>query len=125
MPDVPGQSKHFCILPWIHFQVAPTGEVNACCRASGGADQSYGSLREKPIEEIWNGERARKMRLALLADQPAEACRPCYEREANGAVSERQLAFKQFSRLLDTVRSTGPDGQVDLSKVAYVDLRLS
>jgi hypothetical protein len=28
------ESKHFCVLPWIHLATRPNGEVRVCCTAN-------------------------------------------------------------------------------------------
>ena len=48
-------SKSFCVLPWVHLNVQPNGDIYPCCMAPYG--KSIGNTTDNTLEEIWNGEK--------------------------------------------------------------------
>jgi MoaA/NifB/PqqE/SkfB family radical SAM enzyme len=70
-----------CLRPWTTAYVTANGNCLPCC-ISPFATTDYDSLRlgnlfEQPFDELWNGERYRAWRAALMSDAPAPACRGC------------------------------------------------
>lgn len=65
-----------CLLPWTMAVVTTTGDVIPCCTMFA----SMGTLKEKSFEEIWNGERYRKLREELLSATPPPFCVVCAAR---------------------------------------------
>jgi len=115
--------RHFCILPWISFSLHPQGELRPCC--SSGYGYSYGSVRTRKIESVWNDEPARKMRLELLRDRPVPQCQGCYHLERIGAPSQRQDVNARFGSAFERIKRTRKDGSVPLEPFLYLDLRFS
>jgi len=65
-------SKHFCVLPWIHFHAWPNKQVMPCCVADSDAPVS--ELKEgESILDMMNSDEYKKMRNAMLNDEPYEA----------------------------------------------------
>ena len=82
-------SKHFCILPWIHFHVWPDRRVMPCCVADSTMPVS--EIRtDQTVLEMMNSADYRDMRLKMLADQPIAACKRCYDIEEMGTWTMRQ-----------------------------------
>ena len=119
----PLPTPHFCILPWVHAHIDHTGEVRACCRADRGF--RYGSLRERPFAEIWEGESVRAMRESMLSGNAPEACRDCYELEALGTRSARQQANQTYAAELARVASRGNDSREGIGGPRDLDFRFS
>jgi radical SAM protein with 4Fe4S-binding SPASM domain len=70
-----------CLRPWTTAYVTANGNCLPCC-ISPFATTDYDSLQmgnlfEQPFEEIWNGERYRAWRAALMSDAPPLACQGC------------------------------------------------
>jgi len=67
------KGKHFCILPWIHFHSWPDGRVMPCCVADSNKPVAH-IKKEESIIQMMNSEDFKKMRLAMLDDEPVEIC---------------------------------------------------
>lgn len=116
-------SESFCILPWVHLHAFPTGEAYPCCLAK--MDEPLGTLRESTMEEIWNSNNLKQMRLNMLEDKPCSQCTKCYEQEQNGFVSMRYSANKNHGHHVARADATNADGSLDEFKLTYYDIRFS
>lgn len=70
-----------CNRPWRSTYVTANGNVLPCCIAPFST-RDYdgiilGNVFERPISEIWNGERYREFRQAHRSEAPPEPCRGC------------------------------------------------
>lgn len=116
-------SKTFCILPWIHFYANPDGNVLPCC--IGDHNTPLGNVQENTIDEIWNNERYKSMRLKMLSGKRCEECKSCYQAEDAGVNSFRQSVNRDYSKYLDFAIETNEDGSLDSMKLKYLDIRWS
>lgn len=133
-------SKTFCPLPWIHLASRPNGDVRLCCTANAsGADSvdtkevglvtSNGfvtNLQRNSIEEVWNSDYMRSVRLKMLNGEVPTSCTKCFEEESKGIVSKRQwetVVWKERLDLDSIVSRTQPDGSLPV-EIPYFDLRL-
>ncbi|MDP8214044.1 MAG: radical SAM protein [Candidatus Euphemobacter frigidus] len=66
--------KKMCFNPWLNPEIKPNGDVTFC---PDFPDYIIGNLKEKPLMEIWNGERARKFRGVLLERGLFPICSRC------------------------------------------------
>lgn len=113
----------FCIVPWVHLRLGQDGETYPCCRMN--EFYPYGSVTRQSIEEIWNSEPIRKLRLQMLSGKKLPLCEDCYACERKGALSLRQKMNSDFSRASERVTHTGADGRVPFAGLLSLDLRLS
>jgi len=118
-------SKHFCILPWIHFHAWPDRRVMPCCVAD--SDQPVSEISDnKSILDIMNSDGYKDIRLKMLNDEPVSACKRCYDLEALGVWSLRQSQNTvRGEQNLNLVEATNEDGGVDSFKLKYMDIRFS
>ena len=70
-----------CRRPFTLVYVTANGNVLPCCIAPF-ATRHYpgivlGNVFERPLAEIWNGERYREFRRAILTESPPECCSGC------------------------------------------------
>jgi radical SAM protein with 4Fe4S-binding SPASM domain len=65
----------FCSMATHYLKVHPDGEVHPCCRAP--AELKMGSIKEQPIEEIWNGPKYREFRRRMFAGDYPASCASC------------------------------------------------
>ena len=63
--------NHHCFTPWMDLDICPDGDVRICI------DYSLGNIRDKSILEIWQGERAKRLRMDILRKSPYPVCRAC------------------------------------------------
>jgi MoaA/NifB/PqqE/SkfB family radical SAM enzyme len=66
------QTRNYrCVSPWTVMYVSPYGEVYPCL------NYRVGSLRERPLRQLWNGHRYRQFRLRLMRGGLFADCRGC------------------------------------------------
>jgi radical SAM protein with 4Fe4S-binding SPASM domain len=121
------ENKHFCMYPWLHLYVDPSGKTMPCCSSGGGgADIStLGNTNETSLQTIWNNDATKKLRVRMLNDQPSSGCERCYEQEASGFFSMRNSANKHHGHHINLVDQTHSDGHLDQFKMIYWDVRFS
>lgn len=134
-------SKTWCPLPWIHIATRPNGDVRLCAtaNASGGVgttevkdagivkiDGKLLNLRDNTIEEVWNSEYMRGVRLAMLRGEQPSSCMKCYNEERLCINSKRQWETDEWSQRVnfdELIAKTRIDGSLPLD-IPYFDLRL-
>lgn len=118
-------SKHFCILPWIHFHAWPDKRVMPCCVADSNLPVSRIN-DEESILDLMNSDEYKYMRLAMLNDEPYEACNRCYSLEKSGTWTLRQSQnMVRGMDNIDLIEATNIDGSIDEFKMKYMDIRFS
>jgi radical SAM protein with 4Fe4S-binding SPASM domain len=119
------ENKAFCILPWIHMHVWPNGNAMPCCVAD--SDQPFGNLKNNSIEQVWNSDEYKKLRLAMLNGEKLSSCRRCYELEDSTYIWTLRKNHNQWfgEKHFDLVEKTKADGSIDEFRMAYLDIRFS
>jgi len=74
-----------CPLPFNHAYVGPTYERKLCC-ISTKLDEFTGT----PLEEFWNSDEMKKIRLDMIHGKYVKNCESCYYKEKSGIESYRQ-----------------------------------
>ena len=117
-------SKSFCIIPWIHLHHWPNGNVYQCCITD--MHNVAGNLKDNTMDEIWNNDHMKNLRLELLDGKKPESCMKCYEQEGKGIRSFRVNANWTFDHhLYPKAEQTNPDGSLDKMDLIYWDFRFS
>lgn len=112
-----------CIIPWIHLHSWPNKNVYPCCM--GDMHESLvGSLADNTLEEIWNSEKMRNLRVDLLNDVENDMCKRCWVQEANGQPSMRNSFNQQYQHQQHRWDLTESDGSAEFAPV-YWDFRFS
>ena len=106
----------FCLMPWVHLYVGTNGKANACCNTS----ITYGSVRNQPIDSIWNGDKINQFRKQLLEGVKDKRCSICYNKEAAGKASIRTETLVKFKRHIPIALENKT-----LTKPVYLDIRYS
>ena len=119
-------SQVFCLAPWSHIHVVPTGKVYPCCMSAHLEQNAIGDLRlGDTLESSWNSPKMRDLRKSMLNGQPSACCERCYIPEKNNLSSFRRgINFKMASHF-DKVGRTDADGGLDVFRVPYLDIRFS
>ena len=117
------KSDNFCMMPWVHMHAFPDGRAYPCCLADYW--HPVGDLRKNTMEEVWNQQPYRTIRLNMLSDQPSKECTKCYEQEQNGFFSMRNDANRNYGHHVAEVDSTLADGSHPDFKIRYWDIRFS
>lgn len=118
------ESKTFCMYPWIHLHVYPTGEAFPCCHAEMKSG-SVGNCRQSTLQQVANSDRMRQLRLDMLTETPNDLCTRCYEQEESGFFSGRRSANKHHGHNIREIYAMDQDGSMDPFVMTYWDVRFS
>ncbi len=118
--------KYFCVLPWIHFHAWPDKRILPCCVADSNMPVSEIEDNQSVLDMV-NSPDFKKIRLAMLNDEPVEACKRCNDIEQLGTWTMRQSHnTRRGEELVDyIVESTNKDGSLKEFKMKYMDIRFS
>ncbi len=119
------ENKTFCILPWIHAYIEPSGNVLPCCTTDGKIP--FGSVKENSLKDVVsNSEGYKQMRLNMINGVKSPSCKFCYKTEKTQNWSFRTYANEKFIHHLDEVlENTNDDGSLKDFKMYYYDIRFS
>lgn len=113
-----------CILPWIHMHPWPNGKTMLCCDSPW--ESHIGDLRENSLQEVWNSEDMKQVRLNMLNGKKCKQCVRCYEKENYGHDSLRVRSNRDWlAKHWDKVQKTNADGSLDDLHIVYLDFRFS
>ena len=116
------ESDNFCMLPWMHLHAFPDGRAYPCCFA---LDKLHvGNVNEQSMEEVFNGDKMKQMRLNMLSNKRSRECAKCYDQEDSGFFSLRLSSNKHFGHNISMTENTKPDGTADFI-IKYWDIRFS
>lgn len=71
----------FCVMPFANITLEPTGEVGICRHK--GTEFTFGNLREKTIDEIWQSEAMQSWRREMVEGKPQTCARELVEQRCN------------------------------------------
>ena len=116
-------NNKFCILPFIHFNGYMNGTAKACCDSQKPFTDI--NLKNTTIDEAFNSEEYKKLRVDMIKGIHNEYCNACYSLESQNVTSSRQKwneHHKQhLKRIQDNLDFENFDGEV---KPDYVSLDL-
>ena len=122
------KDQTFCMYPWIHLHVSPSGVAAPCCIAeSCGTLDGVGDGRTSSLMQLVNSPKMNKLRLDMLNGVRNEECKKCYDHEDHDIKSIRQCTNEDFKHLFfNTVPHTNfIDGSLDQFQMYYFDIRYS
>lgn len=113
-------TNHYCVLPFIHYEIKANGHVAPCCVSKMEYKDDNGvplNIANTSIDDILNSKSAQKLKQSLLDNLPGEGCQQCYkEDKIQGATSRRVRENRRFKENVN---------QTDTNFVhRYVDLKL-
>jgi hypothetical protein len=117
-------SDTFCVLPFMHAAVSPTGSFRVCCNSNPKnnkiwktENKEYKMFRDD-INEVWNSPSYKKIRKEFIDGERPETCQRCFREEDAGIRSPRigynEKWFKDDVQVAE---------EIPLD-VRYVDIRL-
>ncbi len=115
--------KNLCMLPWVHLHTWPNGNVYPCCITP--MQYIAGNLNDESLEDIYNSDLMKDIRVKMLNDERHEACARCYHQEDSGGHSMRHRANKSWKKHENLIETTEDDGTVEEMKLPYWDFRFS
>ena len=136
--------------PWVNIGVKPNGDCALCCVSVHSESDSLdfsvenpmeyqrgifeidkedklhiGSVHDNTLEEIWNNDKMRSIRIKMLKGEPVGSCEVCYYSESICGSSERtRYKNRYYSYHKDKILQTKPDGSIPFEPVEW-DLRLT
>jgi organic radical activating enzyme len=109
----------------MHLNFEPNGKVVPCCLTS---QYNYfaGDLNTQTIEQIWNSDNMKQLRLQMMNGEEPKICNKCFDREKVTGESGRIYHNKDFPEVLELIPEiTRPDGTCDSMELKYWDFRFS
>jgi MoaA/NifB/PqqE/SkfB family radical SAM enzyme len=115
----------FCALPFLHLHVNAKGNVKPCC-ISPTTSEDVGKLSKSTLEEIFNNDKMKQMRLDMINGVPRpDFCKACYKNEEAGFQSYRHGMNAGFQESVEPALDTmAEDGYLE-PKLKYFDTRYS
>jgi MoaA/NifB/PqqE/SkfB family radical SAM enzyme len=109
-----------CIAPWVYLDILPEGTVVPCC----SNPTELGNLKFQTLDEIWNGDAMKKLRLEMFGDQLPQSCEVCNSQVQGETLKDfYNQKFKDSFSEVET--NTLDDGSVKDIKIKGFDFRIS
>ncbi len=114
-----------CAIPWVHLNIIPNGKVYPCCMTTDFTGYA-GDLNNQTIEEIWNSDYMKKVRVEMINGEKPNMCSRCFDSEQSSGFSTRLNHNRYFSsKLAEIPVITQSDGTVEQVDLRYWDFRFS
>ena len=122
-----------CLAPWTHTYLSPQTERRLCCASREPAtsfaqyiDSAPGTGSYTPItlEQHWNSERMRAVRLTMLAGEAPAECEVCNNKLLNTDVYRDYFNQMFGHKREELLAATREDGSTDILPVSW-DYRFS
>ena len=81
-------NEHICYLPWVGLDISQQGEFRPCCKY----DETSKPLPTS-LEEYQSSQELADLKASFLAGEKPPGCRRCWNDEASGLPSKRQIDF--------------------------------
>ena len=121
--DLLKESKR-CMKTWTHLNATPLGNIFPCC--SNDYTAPMGNTKDMTLNEAFNSDYMKGLRLDMLNERKHEICNFCYAHEDAGPHSFRRYSIEHFGKYFDeSMAMTHEDGAVDEMRMRYFDIRFS
>lgn len=120
-------SNTFCSAPWTSISQDVNGSIRPCCRYEQPqlqVDHVMPWMKDRPLEESWNGPEMKRLRQAFINGEKPTECRQCWNEEASGLNSYRQELNSYLERYPDQIKNYDFTS-TESSAPFYMDLKLS
>ena len=124
---------NLCMAPWTHTYLSPQTERRLCCASREPAqnfkqyiDTSEGTNEYKPstLEEYWNGENIRRIRMQMLNNEVPPECVVCDKKFLNQDVYRDYFNHLFAHKWNDVIEDTQYDGYTTMKPISW-DYRFS
>jgi radical SAM protein with 4Fe4S-binding SPASM domain len=119
------QAKPFCLAPWACIHSTPDGNVYPCCMSTFSPNNAFGNLKDRPLAEILNSNKAKEFRKTMMQGKDHPACKHCVEEEKSGLKSYRNFWNTEYSFIEKNILKTNAEGFYSYESFPYIDIRLS
>lgn len=122
------QSDTLCLAPWTHTYLSPQTERRLCCASREPAtsfeqyiDRSPGSGTYTPVtlDQHWNSERMRRVRVQMLAGESPPECEVCNKKLLNTDVYRSYFNQMFGHRREELLAATRADGSTPILPVSW------
>ena len=133
-------NKTFCMAPWVHTYMSPQMERRLCCASREDSNNfkqyidtlpkdyksniSSGEINLKSLDEHWNSEYMKSVRLKLMAGEEIPQCATCNHKLLNAQVY-RQHFNRFYGNDIDKAFESTDDTGATTMKVVSWDYRFS
>jgi len=117
-------SDTFCVLPFMHVAVSPTGSFRVCCNSDPKTNKIYKTPGKEykffrdDVNEVWNSPDYKKIRSEFIQGKRPVTCERCFREEDAGIRSPRIGYNEKWWREDVRVEENIP------LDIRYVDIRL-
>ena len=87
--------KHYCAMPFNHVSIGNTGDYQICCMHPVPV-QHRKNINQTSVDEWLQNSYLEQVRSAFAQDQPHSGCQHCWQQEASGVQSLRQVQAKEY-----------------------------
>jgi pyruvate-formate lyase-activating enzyme len=119
-----------CALPFMHVQSEPDGKIKLCCLAKNTVKDSNGNpynFGKDKIDTFFNSDYMKNIRKDMLNDVQVADCKGCYDEEAAGGISQRQVYTQEWiakdPSIEETMLQAEHNDYYVEPKVKYFDFR--
>ena len=119
---IEGLPEHFCVLPWAHLYVTPTGKVFPCSKHE---NNSIGNIKDTKLTTLWQGPELENFRKTMLDQAPSPLCFFCNEMRKSGAEPYSAKENRKFPEALSSREWTKGPSLVGKAKLTSLELRFS
>tara|TARA_B100000989_G_scaffold74587_2_gene52655 strand:+ start:41592 stop:42869 length:1278 start_codon:yes stop_codon:yes gene_type:complete len=125
--------ENLCMAPWTHTYLSPQTERRLCCASREPAqnfkqyiDTTEGTNEYKPstLEEYWNGENIRRIRMQMLNNVVPPECVVCDKKLLNQDVYRDYFNHLFAHKWNDVVENTQDNGYTTMKPISW-DYRFS
>lgn len=122
----PKKDPLFCMAPWTHTFISPQSERRLCCASREKPsfiqqyiDQDGGDMSDKlyqplSLEQHWNSDYMKAIRLKMMNGEPVPECEICQSQRLHIYTYKDYFTKALFAHLLDKVEdATHADGSTD------------
>ena len=125
-------SEVFCLAPWTHTYISPQSERRICCASReehsfihqyiDGSNTNHNKAEYAPdtLENFWNSEHVRNIRLKMLRGEAPPECVVCNEKILSLSPYRDYFTKELFPHLVDeAIKSTDETGRTSLKPRSF------
>lgn len=127
-------NKTFCMAPWTHTYLSPQMERRLCCASLETAENfkqyidTFGPNKDElnliKMEDHWNSDYMKSVRLKLMAGEEIPQCRTCDHKLLNASVYRKHFNQRYRNKINEAYDSTDETGATTMQVESW-DYRFS
>jgi MoaA/NifB/PqqE/SkfB family radical SAM enzyme len=114
----------YCVIPWVHLHLAPSGLSRPCCISS----DDFENINDfDSVTDLLNSPKFKNIRQQFLKGEKPSGCDKCYHSEENNrkknSLRYRHNMMFNSDKIKQSVLKTGDDGTLIDPSIVYFDVR--